>query len=184
MDIKIIFIHGNGGGYINSPNGWFLYLKSKFEKLGIGVISQNFPDPMLARKKYWIPFIEQLGADEHTILIGHSSGAVAAMRYAETHKILGSVLVAACYTDLGKESERISGYYDSPWNWEAIKKNQQWIIQFHSRDDPLIPIQEARFVHRKLGSEYIEFTDKQHFGYPYPKLEFPEIVEIIKSKLQ
>ena len=180
---KVIFIHGNGGGDINKPDGWFPYLKRELSKLGLEVISQNFPDPMWARKKYWLPFLGKLGADENTVLIGHSSGAVAAMRYAETHKLLGTVLVAACHTDLGIESEKISGYYDEEWQWEKIKQNQQWIVQFHSTNDPLIPVEEARFVHQKLNSEYYEMTDQQHFGYPIAKLEFPEIVEVIKQKL-
>lgn len=182
--IKVVFIPGNGGGDINAPDGWFPYLKRELEKLGLQVISQNFPDPIYARKQYWLPFLEKLGADENTILIGHSSGAVAAMRYAENHQLLGTILVAACHTDLEMASERISGYYDTPWQWEKISANQEWIVQFHSTDDPLIPIEEARYVHQKLGSEYIEDTDQQHYGYPNPKLEFPEIIKIICQKLQ
>ena len=45
------------------------------------VILENFPDPFLAREIYWIPFIEKdLQCDDQTILIGHSSGAVCALR--------------------------------------------------------------------------------------------------------
>jgi predicted alpha/beta hydrolase family esterase len=182
-DIKVIFIPGNGGGDINDPDGWFPYLKDEFKKLGIKVISQNFPDPVKARQKYWLPFIKKLGADKNTILIGHSSGAVAALRYAEKYQILGSILVSASYTDLGMESEKVSGYFDHPWDWEKIKKNQSWIIQFHSTDDPFIPITEARFIHQKTDSKYFEFTNQEHFGYPTPKLEFPEIVEEVKRRL-
>jgi predicted alpha/beta hydrolase family esterase len=181
--IKVIFIPGNGGGDINAPDGWFPYVKKELEKLGVEVISQNFPDPIYARKQYWLPFLEKLGADENTILIGHSSGAVAAMRYAESHKLRGTILVAACHTDMGMASEKISGYYDEPWQWEKIRSNQEWIVQFHSADDPLIPIQEARFVHEKLGTEYIEDTNQQHYGYPIAKTEFPEIISIIRQKL-
>lgn len=181
--LKVIFIPGNGGGDINAPDGWFPYLKQELEKMGLIVISQNFPDPIYARKQYWLPFLEKLGADQNTILIGHSSGAVAAMRYAEDHLLFGTILVAACHTDLGMASERISGYYDTPWQWEKIKSNQQWIVQFHSIDDPLIPIEEARYVHQKLDTEYIEDTDEQHYGYPVSKLEFPEIIDIIRQKL-
>lgn len=181
--IKVIFIHGNGGGDINAPDGWFPWVKKELEKHGLQVISQNFPDPVYARKEYWLPFLEKLGVDENTILIGHSSGAVAAMRYAENHQILGSILVSACYTDLGMKSEAISGYYDSSWLWDDIKNNQQWIIQFHSTDDPLIPIEEARFIHKHLQSDYIEDSNQQHYGYPVDKLEFPEIVTKIKQKL-
>ncbi len=33
------------------------------------------------------------------------------MRFAETHQVLGLVLVSACVSDLGSENERASGYY-------------------------------------------------------------------------
>jgi predicted alpha/beta hydrolase family esterase len=181
--VKVIFIHGNGGGDINDPTGWFPYLKKEFEKMGLEVISQNFPDPIKAREKIWIPFIKKLGADENTILIGHSSGACAAMRYAENHKVLGTVLVSAAYTDLGLESEKVSGYFNHPWNWENIKRNQKWIIQFHSDDDPFIPVSEAWFISQKLNSDYHEFEDQGHFGHPTPKSKFPEIVKEVKKKL-
>ena len=37
----------------------------------------------------WLPFMkDELGVDENTIIIGHSSGACAAVRFAETHKVL------------------------------------------------------------------------------------------------
>ena len=139
----------------------------------------QFPDSVLARSKYWLPFIKELGADENTILIGYSSGAEAAMRFTEDNKVLGTVLVAACYTDLGIEGERISGYYDYPWKWEKIKSNQKWIIQFGSKDDPFIPIEEARFVRDRLTSEYYEFENKGHFQYS----DFPELIEVIRNKL-
>ena len=126
-----------------------------------------------------MPFIKELGADENTILVGHSSGAVAAMRYAEKNKILGSILVGVCYTDLGEESERVSGYFDHPWDWGSIKNNQKWIVQFASTDDPYIPIEEARYVHEHLQTDYREHTDRGHFM----DLEFPELITAIKEKL-
>ncbi len=181
--IKVIFIHGNGGC---SPNdNWFPYLKDELEKLGVTVIARQFPDAILARASHWLPFLKGvLKADEHTILVGHSSGALAAMRFAETNKLLGSVLVAAMHTDLGIETERLSGYYNAPWDWEAIKNNQQWIVQFSSTDDPWIPIAEPRFVHKQLNSEMYEFSNQGHFGGDRYKADFPELVEAIKKKLQ
>ncbi len=178
---KIIIIRGNGN---SGPNeNWFPYVKKELEKIGLEVINKEFPDPELAREKYWLPFIKSLGADENTILIGHSSGAVAAMRFAEKNKILGSVLVGACYTDLGDEDERKSGYYNRPWEWEVIKNNQKWIVQFSSIDDPYIPVEEPRYISQRLQTEYHEHTDEGHFGADKNKIAFPEIVTVIKSKL-
>ena len=182
MAIKAILIPGNGGG--TPSDNWFPYLENELPKLGIMVINKQFPDPVLARGEFWLPFIKELGADENTIIIGHSSGAVAAMRYAESNKILGSVLVGASYTDLGDENEKKSGYYNQAWNWQKIKDNQKWIIQFASTDDPFIPIEEARMIHNKLGTEYYEYTDEGHFGHgAEPKLEFPKLVDSLKNKI-
>lgn len=167
-----------------APDGWFPYVKKELENLGIKVVAKDFPDPVLARAKYWLPFLKQeLKADENSILVGHSSGAVAAMRFAEKNNILGSVLVSAYHSDLGMEEEKVSGYFDKPWNWQTIKNNQRWIIQFHSADDPFIKPKEARFVHEKLNTEYFEFLDQGHFGGPVTKLKFPELVEAIKKKI-
>ena len=180
--MKAILIPGNGGG--SPTDHWFPYLELELPKLGIEVINKQFPDADLARKEYWLPFIKELGADENTILIGHSSGAVASMRYAETNKILGSILVGVCYTDLGYDSEKQSGYYDAPWDWEAIKNNQQWVIQFASKDDPWIPIVQAQFIHEKLNTNYHEYENRGHFGQSDAVLkEFPELMEALKAKI-
>ncbi|MDD5147028.1 MAG: alpha/beta hydrolase [Candidatus Daviesbacteria bacterium] len=186
-NIKAIFIpgyHGAGEDILSAKHQmWFAWLKEELEKLGIEVIAKDYPDAYLCRANYWLPFIKKLGADENTILVGHSTGAIAAMRFAEENKILGSVLVGSYYTDLGDSEEKASGYFDNPWQWEKIKNNQKWIIQFHSTDDPWISNDEAHVVHEMLTSELHEFHNQGHFGADRPKMEFPELLEAIKQKL-
>lgn len=180
--VKVILIPGNGGEGLNDH--WFPYLKEELEKLGVCVIASEFPDSELAREAYWIPFLkENLQADEQTILVGHSSGAIAAMRFAERNRLIGSVLVGAYHTDLGLPKEKQSGYFDREWDFEAICRNQKWILQFASVDDPWIPIEEARFVHEKLHTEYYELPGG-HFGKEEQKLVFPELLEALKEKLR
>ena len=99
-----------------------------------------------------MPFIlGELGANANTIVIGHSSGAEAALRLAEQQRLAGVVLVCACHTDLGEASEREAGYYSRPWLWEDMKSNTPWILQYHSTDDPFIPVAEARYVPAAKG---------------------------------
>jgi hypothetical protein len=48
------------------------------------------------------------------------------MRLLEDQQLHGAVLVAACHTDLGEESEAQAGYYPpsgGDWQWERIKAN-------------------------------------------------------------
>lgn len=175
---NVVLIHGNGGASIEDI--WFPDVKDELEAVGLEVVAQTMPDNFRARSFNWLPFIEsELRADENSIIIGHSSGAVAAMRYAETHRIFGSVLVGASHTDLGIQSERMSGYFDDPWDWDAIKANQNWIAQFASPDDPYIPIEEPRHIHTQLDTDYHEIADRGHFMGP----SLPEVVTLVKEKL-
>jgi uncharacterized protein len=169
-----ILIHGNGGS--TADDIWLPFLERGLTALGLTVVNRTFPDNVRARARIWLPFIEELGADENTILIGHSSGAVAAMRYAETHRLRGSVLVSPCHTDLGDPGEAASGYYRAPWRWPQIRGNQRWIAIYHSTDDPHVPAAEARFIAAKLQCSYFEFADRGHF---VDSREFPEVLSYV-----
>lgn len=177
MDLKVIMIHGNGGA--TAAHHWFPETRKFLEDKGVKVICETFPDNEVAHEAVWVPQIRKLGADENTILVGHSSGAVAAMRFSETSKILGSVLVGASQSDLGDKTEKESGYFNRPWDWRAIRFNQKWILQFASIDDPFIPIEEPRFIRKQLQSDYHEYMDKGHFMSP----SFPELLVELEKKL-
>ncbi len=179
QNLKAILIPGNGGGDTNQ--NFFPYIQKNLEDMGITTISPGmYPDPEIGRESVWIPYLKSLGADEHTILIGHSTGAIAAMRYADINKIFGSVLIAPYHTDLGLQNEKDAEYFDTSWDWEAIKNNQNWIIQLNSTNDPFIPIEEARFVHEKLNTNYRELQQ----GHFYPQDTFPELIELLKEKFK
>ncbi|CAK8987574.1 unnamed protein product [Durusdinium trenchii] len=163
---RCIIVPGNGCTNAKKSN-WYGRAQEELTKTGLfkEVIVENMPDPHVARESVWLPFLQKLGADEDAVLIGHSSGAEATMRLLEKQKLRGAVLVSACHTDLGDENERASGYYDRPWEWTAIAENAGFILQWHSTDDPFIPISEARHVAESLGEkcEYIEHEKSSHF---------------------
>ena len=133
---------------VSNPKLRYGWIKQEVEsKLGIPVLLTNFPDPLYAHESVWVPFvIDELcntkshfsiinflneGADEETILVGHSSGAVCSLRYIrntpywywhyprtlERTKVKGVVLVSAYKSDLGDHVERESGYFNHPWDW-------------------------------------------------------------------
>jgi len=179
---KVVFIPGNGG--CTTHDNWFPSVKTELEANGLKVIAAEFPDPVLARQSYWLPFLlNDLKVDENTILIGHSSGAIASMRLTEQQPILGSVLVGTYYTNLSLDSEKESGYFDKPWDWQKIKQNQKWTIIFASQDDPWIPVNEPRHIHQQINCEYHESTNQGHFGGDYHKPTFPELTTAILKNL-
>eukprot|EP00946_MAST-07B_sp_MAST-7B-sp1_P002336 g2336.t1 len=178
---RVVIVPGNGCTNTEKAN-WYAWARERlrttklFEEV---VLPRAMPDPYRASEAIWLKYLrEECHVDDgNTIVIGHSSGAVAAMRLLENTPLIGAVLVAACWTDLGEESERISGYYSRPWLWERIKANAGWIIQFHSCDDPFIPVAESRHVAKHLCSEYNEYSAHSHFFEPFEEL----IEEILKK---
>lgn len=179
---KIVIIPGNGGSHIETDN-WYAWVRDELRGRGYEVIAEDMPDPVAAHMNIWLPHIEQVyKADGNTIIIGHSSGGVAALRYLESHKLLGTIIIGVNHTDLGFEDEKESGYYDTPWQWDKIKSNASWIVQLASTDDPYIPIAEPRFIHEKLDTDYRELSDRGHFMIDQNALnsKFPEILEVIE----
>jgi uncharacterized protein len=141
MKPNIVIIHGNSGS--TGQDQWIPWLRSALESRGYAAANPTMPDNVEAKANIWIPYMRDvLGIGENTVVVGWSSGGVAAMHYAERYPILGSVLIGVCHTDLGDDLERASGYYDAPWDWERIKSNQRAIAQFASADDPCVPIAE------------------------------------------
>ncbi|HEX8227041.1 MAG TPA: alpha/beta hydrolase [Candidatus Saccharimonadales bacterium] len=177
MKPRFIFIHGNGGATWQTP--WTVWLKQKLDAKGHDTVFETMPDPELARSSFWLPHLQDvIKAGPQDVLIGWSSGAVAAMRYAETHKLLGSILISPSYTDLGEESEKISGYYDDPWQWGAIKSNQKKIALVFGDNDPYIPQSEFAYIAVHLGPEKLKLPGAAHFE---SRQDMPELLRYIES---
>ena len=175
MKPRIIFIHGNQSTHWSFA--WARWLKQELAKREYQTFFETFPDSIIARVEYWLPFLkEYIKAGENDVIVGWSSGAVAALRYAEENKICGSVLVGPSYTDLDDDLERQSGYFGKPWNWENIKANQTNIVLVHSDNDPFIPQEQFEFIAEKLDPVIIKIPGAKHF---MDRDTFPEILDYI-----
>ena len=113
-----------GMGVSRLCSNWYSWARDRFALMlsPDRVLLEDMPDAMDAHESVWVPHLrDKMQCGPNTIVVGHSSGAVAAMRLLEETSLLGVVLVAACHTDLGCEHEREAGYYDRPWQWDKIK---------------------------------------------------------------
>jgi uncharacterized protein len=175
MKPRIIYVHGNGA--MHWSFAWAKWLKAELEKAGFDTFFETMPDSVIARGKYWLPFLEDhVKAGENDVLVGWSSGAIAAMRYAESHKLRGSVLVGPSSSDLGDELEKQSGYFDEPWQWDKIKANQPHIALFYSDNDPFIPQEQFEIITKELNPKIIKLPGKGHF---IEQDTFPELLDYI-----
>jgi len=184
--MRVVIIPGMGCSPVARTNWykWFATEASTRSRV-TECILRDFPDPNRCRENIWIPFLrDEIKLDEDTIVVGHSSGAACAMRLLEDPsipKLRGVILVAAAYTDLGDEGERLSGYFNRPWKWDQMKDGADKISCFHGFDDHLIPVQEARHISEQMKGrnyEYIEMKGMSHFFEPWD-----EILEVLDGML-
>jgi predicted alpha/beta hydrolase family esterase len=87
---RVVILPGNGAGNVWRCN-WYGWLHQQLHKPpAVTAALRNMPDPVGARAGVWLPFMEsELAVGPDTVVVGHSSGAAAAMRYAEGHRVAG-----------------------------------------------------------------------------------------------
>ncbi|KAI8463459.1 MAG: hypothetical protein J3K34DRAFT_443854 [Monoraphidium minutum] len=167
--------------------GWLRDELHQRPPLFLDVTLRRMPACSSARESVWIPFMrDELRAAEDTVIVGHSSGAIAAMRFAQKYKVAGIVLVATYNSTLGLAMEERSEYFRTAWDWSAIRANAGFIIQFASTSDPWLGQGRGRptgwseqmDVAKKLNAE-LHILDRGHFM----KKRVPELLDAIQAKL-
>ncbi|KAJ1632247.1 putative hydrolase rbbp9 [Pavlovales sp. CCMP2436] len=181
MAKRVAILPGNGCSNVRRSN-WYGWLAKELTKSGIEVALVDMPDPNGANEKLWIATcLGELGCDERTVVVGHSSGAACGMRLAESIKLGGLVLVSAYHTDLGWEGERAAGYFSRPWLWADIIANtvgSVGIIQYGAADDCFLPLSEQEHVATNLRADFIRMDGRSH----YMDSTFPELLQLLRDK--
>lgn len=149
----MIYIHGN-----KATHGWRFawapWLQGALRFYEVDTVFETMPDSVDGRAKYWLPFMARaLDIGPQDVIVGWSTGAAAAMRYAESHPVRGLVLVAPHHTDLGSPFEKASGWFTTPWEWHTIRDNTGSRAVFHGDNDALVPMVETRHIVSSLGAE-------------------------------
>ena len=135
----------------------------------VRVTVPGMPDPHVCRRSKWIPHCEEvLKCDANSVVVGHSSGAVCALRLAERNVLRGIVLVAGYDDDLGDENERASGYFGpDPFDYEKIKANCAGGVDcVIGLRDSLVPAEMQRALAAKLAARETLCERRDHFFTP------------------
>ena len=118
--MRAVIIHGYGGEPMRGFRPW---LKKELEARGFAVSVPAMPSPNEPRVEEWVAAIaKEVGKDGNDcILVGHSLGCVAILRYLEMakKKVAGAVLIAGFVGDLGKDSRRLRISWKHRWTGSA-----------------------------------------------------------------
>lgn len=181
---KAVVLHGTGS---SSQNGWFSYIKSELEKLGMEVYVPDLPGADNPNIERYNKFLLSSGWDfNDNLVIGHSSGSVEIMGLLQdlpaNVKVGTAILVGTFRGDLGRDD--LKGM-DIDFNYDLIKSKADKFIVIHSDNDPYCPLEDAKWIAKKLDAEFILLPGQQHFSsHIDPKYKkFPKLIEIVRQKV-
>lgn len=187
MSQKTVYIvHGWSG---SPDNGFKPWIKKELEARGYVVVSPQMPDTDTPKMETWLPFLQNLiqHPDEETILIGHSMGGAAVLRYLETLpegiQIKKAVLVTPvvdAIKDMSEEEKSIAKpWLETPLDFEKIKRSAKEIIGFFSDNDKYIPLESEKLLREKCGAKTVIEHQKGHYSNSDGTEEVPQILHSI-----
>ncbi len=181
-----LILHGTDA----TPNDhWFPWLKEELEADGYKVWVPDLPQankPNIKRYNDFLLSRKDFVFDNETVMIGHSSGAVAILgllqELPDDVVIKKAILVGAFRNnDLGWNS--LGELFEKPFDFEKIKHHAKQITFIHSNNDPFIPLEQAEFLAEKVDGELIILEGQGHFNTGSdPKFtKFPYLLEVLKD---
>jgi predicted alpha/beta hydrolase family esterase len=151
--LHVVILHGTKG---SASGNWYAWLKTELEKKGAQVSVPSFPTPDGQSLLSWSnAFTEQVGKiDKQTVLVGHSAGAVFALRLLEKTQtpIRWLTLVSPFVGILGiPDYDRLnSTFLEEPIDWSRVLKNAGGHSLYFGDADPYVPIEQSQHVASSL----------------------------------
>ncbi len=183
---KVILIHGFGG----KPNGgWRPWLMGELGKhLDVFAVSLAMPNPDTPKKKDWVHVIQKEVAspDMGTVLVGHSLGVPAILRYLETlpkgKKILGAVLVSGpVHSPEGKEYSVIKNFFTGGFDFKKIRSSCANFVIIHGDNDAVVSMSEAYELSGELNAPIHAIKNGGHLNGSSGWYELPQAFAEIKK---
>ena len=177
---KVFIVHGLQG----TPNGgWRPWLMGELEKQDIYACSLSMPTPDALIADEWVEEIArhiERNKEDEIILVGHSLGVPAILRYLESTDALpisGAVLVSGPAEKNG--NEKIDNFLEKPFDLEAVKSKAKKFVIIHGDNDPHVPFRHAEILAEKLDGKLISIPNGGHLNGASGWLNLPEALEAV-----
>ncbi len=173
-----LLLHGTSA----NPNmNWFDWLKDKLEKDGYKVWVPQLPGSEHPDMNSYREFIfgSNWEFDDNSIIVGHSSGAVAALSLLEAMpegaQIDTAVMVGVYRPEEKEYSTR------EPIDIEKVHNKAKRFVFVHSDNDHLCPLEDAQFFADKLNGELLIVPGGRHFSemQDIKHKELPELLSVL-----
>lgn len=173
-----------------SQGNWYPWVKQQLENSGYNVWSPDLPHaekPSIRRYNTFLLGNKEWKFDKDTLIIGHSSGAVAILGLLQAFPegtIVDTCVLVGSFKD-NLDWDALNDLFVDPFDFDTIKKRAKRFIFIHSDNDPYCPLDHAKYLSQKLNGKLQIVPGQKHFsigtmGETYK--EFPLLLELIQQK--
>ena len=176
---RVVLVHGMKKG---PGDVWYPFIKREVEGRGMVCEVPDMGQSQNPLLNEWLTIIDAQRPDDKTVLVGHSRGGMAILRWLETRDVhVGRVILVAA-NSATIQDEANGDFYCGPYNFEKITRNCDDFVLMYSKDDKWIPYEAGLQNQAGLNGKLLTFEEKGHFGTQGDGsvlLEFPELLEEI-----
>lgn len=184
MPTKVILVHGKS---TDPSQKWYPWLAREMAGLGMAFHAPKLPHADEPFMEEWEACLDRLHPDESTILIGHSRGGMAVLRWLEDQPpeltVKRVILVATNAGSLKSRvilSESNHGFYTkNGYNFTKIRQHCADFRVMHSKDDAWVPYTQGQENAAGLHAQLMTFENKGHFGMGVDGI--PELLDLITA---
>ncbi|MEK9131134.1 MAG: alpha/beta fold hydrolase [Patescibacteria group bacterium] len=178
--MRVVLIHGYNSGPDQNFHPW---LAAQLKDKGFEVIAPKLPLEGEPEALVCIDaLVKAVGRlDEKTIILGHSLGAVLALRYLEAAEAVSTpravILVGAPWQT---KSEKVKAIFLSEFDYDVVAWKAKEFVIVHDKEDKLVPFDHAEKYQKMLNAELVETTGCDHFM----ESEYPILLQTILKKFE
>ncbi len=169
-------------GYHSGPDAnWFPWLEKQAKaKLGINLTRLSLPNPNDPNVKEWDAYADQHApAEDNLVIIGHSLGVIAALRYINQHDIKHArVILVSGFDEHLPLYPELDLWIEDPIKYADLNKKVDKATVFTAVDDLIVPYPYALAVARHLQSKAILYPKGGHLNKEDNNMTtFPDLLE-------
>lgn len=183
---SVVIIHGFTG---KPEEAWRPWLKQELLLRGVAVAIPAMPNANEPTEAEWIQTIDTtvVAAESPIILIGHSLGGLAILRWLETtakEPIHAAIEVAGVISPSEYPDYNFSQRFSAPADWATIHRMAKHRLGLYSTSDPVIPMAEADLFEQEADAQVLRVSDYGHFSDDSNVTEVPELLQMIDTVIQ